>query len=688
MKVRFPFIVFVPLILLFPRCMRERNKLSPGQIVVAKETRVIADQDWNQYFISMDYDKYIVTFSNNINAKSRISQGQILVSSVGEGFLRKVTHVKKEGNNIIVETAAASLTDVIKQGKIEFSEQLSVSKVERIIYHFPGMEWIKNDLKSEDKVKFSFKINAVLYDKEASIKTPSEQVKLTGEFNFDWKMKVLIDISMAEGLKSANLEFVSNGILDLETFLSNSSPVEKSYPVTTIHFSPIVVQVSGVPVVFTPKLDLILGINGFTQSKLSVGIQHSLNFVAGMKYLKPDGWKSYANYSKNIKFTPTNLNFIADAEVYCKPEFSTRLYGMEGTFANLKLYHQVEADVQKTPVQSWFGGLKMDAGVKAGILDASLPDFTISDLIHSRDLLAQQLLKANTVPVVNFNASKIDVFTGESIQFIDQSTDSPTSWQWDFGDGTNSVLQNPIKKYTGEGTYTVTLSAVNGFGSGTPMIMKITVTDLVSTFKTGTQIYNGYTYKTIRIGTQWWFAENLRTTNYNDGTIIPIVTDNSAWAILTTGAYCWYKNDEEVYRNLYGALYNWYAVNTGKLCPAGWHVPSKQEWNILETMLGFAHDQTFRPGIKRTDQGRQMKSTTGWYNNGNGTNSSGFSGLPGGYRMGDGIYTNVGNEGNWWSFTARSSEVAWGRYLDNNSSEVQTNYGSSRIGFSVRCIMD
>jgi len=103
---------------------------------------------------------------------------------------------------------------------------------------------------------------------------------------------------------------------------------------------------------------------------------------------------------------------------------------------------------------------------------------------------------------------------------------------------------------------------------------------------TGNLSYNGYNYKTVKIGSQWWFAENLQTTQYNDGTSISNVTDWFAWRTLTTDAYCWYNNDAATYRNLYGALYNWYAVKTGKLCPSGWHVPSNDEWTILSDYLG------------------------------------------------------------------------------------------------------
>ena len=97
---------------------------------------------------------------------------------------------------------------------------------------------------------------------------------------------------------------------------------------------------------------------------------------------------------------------------------------------------------------------------------------------------------------------------------------------------------------------------------------------------------DGNVYTSVAIGTQVWMVENLKTTKYNDNSAIPLVTDNTAWGNLSTSGYCWYSNDI-ANKTAYGALYNWYAVNTSKLCPTGWHVPIDAEWKILERNLGM-----------------------------------------------------------------------------------------------------
>jgi len=188
---------------------------------------------------------------------------------------------------------------------------------------------------------------------------------------------------------------------------------------------------------------------------------------------------------------------------------------------------------------------------------------------------------------------------------------------------------------------------------------------------------DGEVYKWVKIGEQIWMAENLRAIKYNDGTSIPNVLNNSEWTELSSDAYCWYNNDI-LNKAIYGALYNWYAVNTGKLCPEGWHVPGDDEWTTLINYLGGKDVAC-----------RKMKLTTGWRSNTGATNSSGFSALPGGYRSySGGSFYDVGGNGNWWSSTEYGSSNAWIWNLYHGHA-YESRYGGNKVnGFSVRCLMD
>jgi len=191
---------------------------------------------------------------------------------------------------------------------------------------------------------------------------------------------------------------------------------------------------------------------------------------------------------------------------------------------------------------------------------------------------------------------------------------------------------------------------------------------------------DGNNYKTITIGNQIWMIENLRTTKYNDGTIIPLVTDNRAWRISSTPAYCWYNNDT-IYKNLYGALYNGYAVNTNKLCPKGWHISTNAEWTTLIQILGGKNIA----GGKLKESG-----TTHWKEpNSGATNESGFTALPGGTRYNNGLFFSMGYIGYWWTFTeANVFNNGWYRSMDFSNCSVYRNYIDFNNGFSVRCIKD
>ena len=192
---------------------------------------------------------------------------------------------------------------------------------------------------------------------------------------------------------------------------------------------------------------------------------------------------------------------------------------------------------------------------------------------------------------------------------------------------------------------------------------------------------DGNTYKTIQIGTQTWMAENLKTTKHNDGTAIPLVTDGTAWAALSTPGYCWYSNDAATYKATYGALYNWYAVNTGNLCFTGWHVPTDAEWTTLTNYLG---GETIAGGkLKETGTSHWSSPNTG------ATNESGFTALPGGARsLISGTFVDVGNYGGWRSSTEYSTGNSYGRCMRCSYGYVSRVSYIVRTGFSVRCLRD
>jgi uncharacterized protein (TIGR02145 family) len=243
---------------------------------------------------------------------------------------------------------------------------------------------------------------------------------------------------------------------------------------------------------------------------------------------------------------------------------------------------------------------------------------------------------------------------------------------------------------TGTGAFTSTLS---GLTDGTVYYVRAYATNSVGTAY-GTQVQlltmvsdaEGFLYKTVLINNKVWMAENLRTKKYNDNSDVTNITDGAAWAALTTEAYCWYGNDETTNKPLYGALYNWYAVNKGTLCPTGWHVPTDAEFKSLEIFLGMTQAQADAFSWRGTDQGTLLKNTAGW-TTGNGTNTVGFSALPGGYRYYfDGGFAGAGTIGYWWTSDQASPTNALYRRLDGANAGVFREGAVKAAGKSVRCI--
>jgi len=186
---------------------------------------------------------------------------------------------------------------------------------------------------------------------------------------------------------------------------------------------------------------------------------------------------------------------------------------------------------------------------------------------------------------------------------------------------------------------------------------------------------NGNDYKVVKIGTQLWMAENLKTTRYNDGIDIP---RDAAWQKDTTGAYAWFNNEEVSFKPLYGALYNWFVVNTGKICPSGWHLPSDAEWTQLTDYLG---------GIDNAGGKLKESGTAHWDSPNTGaTNETGFTALPSGCRYWDGTFSNNRACSYFWSATKSNSTEALYRGLYMDTDNIFRGQILKQTGFSVRCL--
>lgn len=242
----------------------------------------------------------------------------------------------------------------------------------------------------------------------------------------------------------------------------------------------------------------------------------------------------------------------------------------------------------------------------------------------------------------------------------------------------SNILQTHLSHLKPNTTYYVTTyylkeckrvaSATSSFKT-LPRIMYGSLTDV-----------DGNTYKTVQIGNQVWMAENLRTTKYKDGTGIPLIEDNGTWASLLTPAYSWYNNDPAAFKVPYGALYNWYTVNTANLCPAEWHIPTDAEWTTLMTYLGG-----------ESVAGGKLKETgiMHWESpNAGATNETGFTAVASGHRSMEGYFENLKLDGLYWLGTEQDEDDAQTRFVTYSTANVWSSLANKKIGFSVRCLKD
>ena len=309
------------------------------------------------------------------------------------------------------------------------------------------------------------------------------------------------------------------------------------------------------------------------------------------------------------------------------------------------------------------------------------------------------VLLTEGVPEANFSVHQTSVSLDSSAHFYNHSINNPANWLWEFGDGNTSDLQNPSHIYSTLGTFTVSLTVTNSYGSDTEIKTGyITVTPPLTD-------YDGNVYQTVQIGKQLWMKENLKTTRYADGTALIDGAGAGDLSLDYTTRYYFAYNDNESYVATYGRLYTWAAAMNGAtssetnpsevqgVCPDGWHMPGDDEWKELEMYLGMTEQQAFTTEWRGTNEGQKLKETTQhshWYTHVfvTGTNESGFSALPGGSRWYNTSFRDLTARANFWSATESMSSFAWCRRLYYYHADIYRYDDYKSRGYSVRCVKD
>ncbi len=627
--------------------------------------------------------KYVFRFNG---VTPDIKAGDVIVGSTGEGYIRKVTSASPSGNTISLQTSQGNMEDVFENGSFSVNTDFS-------------------DMIVGKTGSFSYSIqNRSLYQNGTlSISLESANINMNPQWLFDFTFTPsgikYFEMSTQNAPYTATARVKVNATQPIE--LLNRKDTLATYTKTNVKF--ITVGPIPVPVVIKTNLYLIAESSVDIESTIATAanIGSEGNFTLGVKYNNAQ-WEKIRNISPNNTYSIDPLSGGVSATVTCaiRPAVSVKLYGSAGPRATIAAIAQGKGTVA-SPSLDWDfkteAWLQATAGASVEILGETIADFP--DRVWDSPKLAYRMpdkiekisgdnqAAAEGASLPNPIKVKVTDSKGRAVRNV------PVYFNITAGNGNT----NPASVLTDTAGYaetvwtlgngnTQTLTATTKYGdlspvSNTPVSFNAT-TDSSSgcNFSTITDPRDGQVYKTVQIGNQTWFAENLR---YSGS--ISQVSDSTQWVDIwwtSSGqpAWCYYNNN--VTNGVsYGKLYNWYAVNSSNVCPAGWHVPTDAEWTTLTDYLGGT-----------SVAGGKMKATLGWYSpNTNATNESCFLGTPGGIRSNccsPTDYYGLGNIGYWWSITQGSSTDAFARglsYLDGNV--VRDDYPKG-YGFSVRCIKD
>ena len=651
----------------------------------------------NDIFVDTDF-KLNTAFIEPTSALKSTSSTQSILNALTDdkGYIHpvKIIYYNKAGKQMTKSVFLKSLnTDTAKARVIDFHEDMSGTDI----------------YKKGDNIHFFIEEGYTSFTADAVF-----------EFDFDFDGELTEDTKIKKGNIKAfkfylegRAEFLNKYALDMN-YSYEKEDTKKLIDMKKVRAKFIIPP--GIPFWITFDVDIYgyyhLSADASLHANWGFESNHTLQ-VGGEYEKETDAFTPIAEYTPKNTIYPLNINGEVNAfarfEIY--PRAEIKLYEIFGPYAeivpfiegnyNAALQSQITTTGSETFL-AWNSGIDLGLDLIAGtelsifgIFDwdsnpvvvncfnfplwksptditllTELPAKVSADTTITLDLKVADLLNLN-VPLCPVYITGDGEFSKQML-ITGENGEAHVDWTVGNNAGNNTFT---VKLFNADNTEIA--SSDYSVYVIEPNIKTGTVTDI-----------DGNTYKTVKIGDQWWMAENLKVTHYPDGTVIPQVTDNTGWVNLgensTDDAYCFYNNNKSLG---YGALYTYSAAINA--CPSGWHLPSDNEWKEMEIFLGMNESETNNTGFRGTNEGTKLKSEIGWNNNGYGTNDYGFSALPGGYRYYyDGSFRNVGDQGYWWTSTEYSKSLASSRFLNFDNTNIERNNRYKSFGFSIRCVKD
>jgi len=607
-----------------------------------------------------------IKFSETNEVINNISVGDILYcpscSKVEYGFLRKVVSVYSDKKTIL--TGQAFLEEVILKGNLHFEGRLTPSGK------------VKPLLTKEGDWDYDFEIpfeEIVIFDLDQNPSTTNDQIVANGFINFI--LELIVDADFDHGLdyfifqtgihESSNLKISSTfEIPDVYQEKSIFKVVLPRIVIGTILFIPIYAH---------PVIEIIVGADGAVNVSL-IEINQDASLTAGLEYT--GNWNFIKDFSNNFSYKAPQLEEDLNLKGFIGPRLSLIICDIAGPYGQVDAFLRLEAHNRDI---GWelYGGIGARIGVNMGIFSKVVSSIQPFTLFEKETLLAQGNISINNPPVPIFfidpssgNTSTIFEFDA-SASYDQEDPQSLLKVRWDF-DGNGiwdtdfSYTKTATHQYSESGNYYPKLEVKDEDGASDVAFKSLVVSSggIPNTF---TDPRDGKVYRIVQIGNQTWFAENI---NYE-------------------GVSGWCYDNDPFNCEIYGKLYDWNSAMN--VCPSGWHLPSDDEWKILEgtvdSQYGVGDPEWDEDCLRGFDVGKKLKSVSGWNDNGNGTDDYGFTALPGGYNS-VGQFILIGDLAKFWTSTQSSYDESWFREFHFMISTSYRLYGTGSLGNSVRCIKD
>lgn len=381
------FIIFISITLFFQSCSDEENPVDPQDdnlVIIPETTKSVDSTDYSSNLVNISPDSMTFTFQSGFTSEYKPAINDVLVIPNGSGLLRKITNIDSSGSTIVLTTQQATLEDAIEEGNISLLQNLQNAQINKVDYYYEGIDYKIN--KGQES-NFDFNLDIVLYDLDGNLNTTNDQVKLVGDFILDASVVFQAKISSFK-LRNAKIGLEATNTANLELIAQLNYAIQKEIKLATVHFSPIYFQLGPLPVVIIIKLDVKAGGIGWANASLSVGLENTVSYEAGIGYVRGQGWNPYSNFSNQFDFYPPVLEANAGARIYVKPEISVGVYGVLAGYANAEAYGEILVDLNNSPWWELYAGLDFGVGARAKIWSIELFDIE-RNVLELRWLLAE-----------------------------------------------------------------------------------------------------------------------------------------------------------------------------------------------------------------------------------------------------------------------------------------------------------